>query len=252
MPGTVSIRSLMVVAVGLFFTPVILGQSPAGADPRSDPASVSPVSSNPRVTFANGKLAINAQNTTMKDLLRAVSLATGAVIEFPAEHAAERMSATIAPGPVRDVLSTLLNGSGFNYVMLGSPNDPGTLQRMILTDAEPSAKPQLAQLDQVAPPATVASQPAPNAFLYKPPASASVPLTRDIPLVAVEAPKDPVAPEALGQMMRDLAQQIREKQQERGDVPAPPPQINTAPQQNPPPPPQNAPAPQPDASETPQ
>ncbi len=249
MPCTVSIRSLMVVAVGLFFAPVILGQSPAGADPRSDAASVSPVSSNPRVTFANGKLAINAQNTTMKDLLRAVSFATGAVIEFPAEHAAERMSATIAPGPVRDVLTILLNGSGFNYVMLGSPNDPGTLQRMILTDAEPSAKPQLAQLDPAAPPAT---QPPPNAFLYKPPASAAVPLTRDIPLVALEAPKDPVAPEALGQMMRDLAQQIREKQQERGDVPAPPPQINTAPQQNPPQPPQNAPAPQPDASETPQ
>jgi hypothetical protein len=252
MHGTVRIRSLMIVATGLFLAPIVLGQSVGTG---SVPQSVSSLSSNPKVTCVNGKLAINAQNTTMKDLLRAVSLATGAVIEFPNEHAAERMSATIGPGPVRDVLTTLLNGSGFNYVMVGSQNDPGTLQRMILTDAEPSAQPQLAQTEQVAPPAVTATQTPANAFLYQPPAaSASVPLTREVPIVPLEAPKEAVAPEALGQMMRDLAQQIRQKQQEQGVVPAPPPQ-NTAPPQNTPPtppPPQNTPAPQPDTAEAPQ
>jgi hypothetical protein len=246
MPATVRIRSLMIVAAGLFLAPIVLGQSVGSG---SVPQPVSPLSSNPRVTCVNGKLAINAQNTTMKDLLRAVSLATGAVIEFPNEHAAERMSATIGPGPVRDVLTTLLNGSGFNYVMLGSQNDPGTLQRMILTDAEPSAQPQVAQADQVAAPVVAANQAAPKSFLYQPPPAPSVALTRDIPIVPIEAPKDPVAPEALGQMMRDLAQQIRQKQQERGEVPAPVQQDAAPPQQAPPPPPQNTPPPQPEAPE---
>jgi hypothetical protein len=248
MPRTVPIRFLMLLSAGLLFTPAVLGQSSAIVETR--PASPS---SNPRVTYLNGKLAISAQNTTMRDLLRAVSLATGAVIEFPNDHAAERMSATIGPGPVRDVLTTLLNGSGFNYVMLGSPGNPGTLQRMILTNAEPSAQPQLAQADQAAAPAVAASEAPSNAFLYKPPVSASVPLTRDIPIVPIEAPKDPVAPEALGQMMRDLAQQIRQKQQEQGQIPAPPPQVNTPPppQQNTSAPPQNAPPP-PDTAETPE
>ncbi|MFZ0198222.1 MAG: hypothetical protein WB523_04855 [Candidatus Sulfotelmatobacter sp.] len=246
MPGGVRIRSLMMVAAGLFLASSVLGQSSEAV-----PASASPTSSNPRVSYTNGKLAINAQNTTMKDLLRAVSLATGAVIEFPNDHAADRMSATIAPGPVRDVLTTLLNGSGFNYVMLGSPSDPRALQRMILTDAEPSAQPQLAQADEVAPPAVAANQPARNAFLYQPPAAPSVPLTREVPIIPLEAPKDSVAPEALGQMMRDLADQIRQKQQEQGLVPAPVQQNFAAPQPSTPPP-QNIPPPQPDTASAPE
>jgi hypothetical protein len=248
MLGTVRIRSLMVVAAELFLASIVLGQS---LGPSSVPQSVSSQFSNPKVTCVNGKLAINAQNATMKDLLRAVSLATGAVIEFPNEHAAERMSATIGPGPVRDVLTTLLNGSGFNYVMLGSQNDPGALRRMILTDAEPSAQPQLAQTEQIAPPAVAATQTPANAFLYQPPAApASVPLTREVPIVPLEAPKEAVAPEALGQMMRDLAQQIRQKQQEQGVVPTPPPQNTPSPQNTPPP--QNTPTPQPDTAEAPE
>ncbi len=251
MTSTVRLRFLMIAAAGLFLASHALGQSDGTA---SVPQSAA-IPGNPRVTFANGKLSISAQNTTMKDLLRAVSLATGAVIEFPNGHAAERMSATIGPGPVREVLTTLLNGSGFNYVMLGSPNDPRSLQRMILTDAEPSAQPQLEQTDLVAPPPVAAGQPARSAFLYQTPASPSVPLTRDIPAVPLEAPKDPVAPDALGQMMRDMAQKIREKQQEQGVVPTPVQQNTVAPAQNTtptPPPPQNAPAPQPETPDAPQ
>ena len=38
----------------------------------------------------------------------------------------------IGPGQPRDVLATLLNGSHFNYVMLGSPADPNVLDRVML------------------------------------------------------------------------------------------------------------------------
>jgi hypothetical protein len=41
--------------------------------------------------------------------------------------------ATLGPGPARDVLATLLNGTHFNYVMLGVPGDPSAVERVVLT-----------------------------------------------------------------------------------------------------------------------
>jgi hypothetical protein len=223
----------MIVALGLFLAVSALGQSPASGCSSSQlgvecpsirtPSIISPPpTNNPKVTYVNGKLAISAQNATMRDLLRAVSFATGAVIEFPNDHAGERISANIGPGPVRAVLTTLLNGSGFNYVMLGSQNDPSTLQRMILTDAQGVPT----QTDQVAPPEQL-----PKAVLPEVPAASSS-LAPALPTanIHVELPKEPVAPEALGQVMRDLAQQIRRQQQEQEPNP-PPPQQNTPPPQ---------------------
>jgi len=44
---------------------------------------------------------------------------TGAEIEIPS--ATERVVTHLGPGPARDVMADLLNGSRFNYVLLGSP-----------------------------------------------------------------------------------------------------------------------------------
>ncbi|MGA8272315.1 MAG: hypothetical protein WB919_12210 [Candidatus Sulfotelmatobacter sp.] len=234
---SIPIRSLAVTSLGLCLATSVFGQSAtAGAATHSSvPAAAIPQpvkASAPVVKYANGKLSIAAQNATMGDLLRALSSATGAVIDFPNDHAAERMSANVGPGTVRDVLSSLLNGSGFNYVILGSQNNPNVLQRLILTEAEastPGASTQLApaQAAVIAPPANLPPAKSP---LYVPPAaSASAPVPEP-PIVAMEAPKEPVAPEDLGQMMRDMAQQIRQKQQEQPQAaPPPPPQENTPP-----------------------
>ena len=245
------IRSLVVASLGLCLATSAFGQS-ATTGCGSLPATVEcnrigthstapssgasanlsqPVTTGaPVVRYANGKLSIAAQNATMGDMLQALSSATGAVIDFPHEHAAERMSANIGPGTVRDVLSTLLNGSGFNYVILGSQNNPNVLRRLILTEGETSAAAPSAQLPPtqtavIAPPATL---PPPKSPLYVPPvASAAAPVS-EAPIVAMEAPKDPVSPADLGQLMRDMAQQIRQKQQEQQQA-APPPQESTPP-----------------------
>src|SRR5215470_6495913 len=86
----------------------------------------------PQVSFKNGQLTIIAQNSTLGDILRAVRLQTGAAIDVP-PNATERVFSKLGPGPARDVLASLLNGSHFNYVMLGSPNDPSVIQHVILT-----------------------------------------------------------------------------------------------------------------------
>jgi hypothetical protein len=86
----------------------------------------------PQVIFQHGLLTIAAQNSSLGDILRAVRNQTGAVVEVPA-NATERVVGNFGPGPARDVLSSLLNGSHFNYVLLGSATNPDALERVILT-----------------------------------------------------------------------------------------------------------------------
>ena len=78
----------------------------------------------PRVTYENGLLSITAQNATLGDILREVRKLTGATIDVPPAGANERVVVQLGPGAPRDVLATLLNGTSFNYVMLGSASDP--------------------------------------------------------------------------------------------------------------------------------
>ena len=86
----------------------------------------------PQVSFHNDQLTIIAHNSTLGDVLRAVRNQTGAAVEVPA-NATERVVGRFGPGPARDVLAVLLNGSHFNYVMLGSAANPNALDRVILT-----------------------------------------------------------------------------------------------------------------------
>jgi hypothetical protein len=86
----------------------------------------------PQVSYQTGELTIIAQNSTLGDILRAVRNRTGASFDVP-PNATERVVGRFGPGPAREVLATLLNGSHFNYVMLGSAKDPNAMSELILT-----------------------------------------------------------------------------------------------------------------------
>lgn len=86
----------------------------------------------PVVTYANGKLTIVAKNSTLSDILSAVGEKTGAAIDVP-EDATERVVSALGPGPAREVVAALLNGSHFNYVMVGTETNPNSVARVILT-----------------------------------------------------------------------------------------------------------------------
>jgi hypothetical protein len=90
--------------------------------------SLSPVP--PQVTYQNEQLTIVAPNSTLGDILRAVRKQTGADIDVPS--APERVVTHLGPGPARDVLAELLNGSRFNYILLGSPTSDAALTRVVL------------------------------------------------------------------------------------------------------------------------
>ena len=85
----------------------------------------------PQVSYQSGQLTILAPNSNLGDILRAVRKQTGAEMEIPA-NANERVVTQLGPGPAREVIAELLNGSRFNYVLLGSPGDSNVLTRVVL------------------------------------------------------------------------------------------------------------------------
>lgn len=87
----------------------------------------------PQVTYENGQLFIDAKNSTLKDILTAVEKHTGASFDISAGDTNERVVGRLGPGPARDVLADLLNGSHFNYVMLSPANDPSALTRVVMS-----------------------------------------------------------------------------------------------------------------------
>lgn len=87
----------------------------------------------PQVTFENGQLKIVADNATLGSILKDVRQLTGASIDLPANGAPERVVTNLGPGTPRDVLALLLNGTQFNYVMLGSSSDPGAVSTVLLS-----------------------------------------------------------------------------------------------------------------------
>jgi len=86
----------------------------------------------PTVTYENGKLKIVAKNSTLSEILRVVGSKTGALIDVP-EGANERVVSLLGPGPAREVIAALLNGSHFNYVMVGTEANPNSVSHVILT-----------------------------------------------------------------------------------------------------------------------
>lgn len=104
----------------------------------------------PQVNYQDGRLTIVAQNSTLGDILREVHKRTGASIEVPAS-ATERVVVRLGPAPARDVLATLLNGSSFNYVMVGSVADPAVLSSVVLTTKPAGGAQTVAEVYQPSP-----------------------------------------------------------------------------------------------------
>jgi hypothetical protein len=94
----------------------------------------------PDVSYQGGLLTIVAPNSTLGDILRGVRKHTSADIEIPAT-ATERVVTRLGPAPAREVMAELLNGSRFNYILLGSPADANALVRVVLVAKTPDTPP---------------------------------------------------------------------------------------------------------------
>lgn len=107
--------------------------------------TITPPAAPPRVevTFVNGNLTITANKATLSEVLYEVHRKTGADIGIPAGAEREQIAANFGPGPAREILSALLNGSNFNFIMIADDNDPSQLRSVILSPkGAPIVQPQ--------------------------------------------------------------------------------------------------------------
>jgi hypothetical protein len=128
-------------------------QQPPPAPPTPEHGPASP----PDVKFQGGQLTIVARNSNMSDVLNQVKQKTGASVDMPAASN-ERVVGQFGPGAPRDVMAQLLNGSHYDYVLLGSPSEPTALKKIVL----------MARATGPEPPQKVASQPQQPGFQPNP------------------------------------------------------------------------------------
>jgi hypothetical protein len=180
----------------------------------------------PQVSFRDGQLTINAENSTLGDILRAVRNQTGAAVEVPG-NATERVVGNFGPGPARDVLSSLLNGSHFNYVLLGSATNPDALERVMLIVKSSTEASGAATTASATPPAPAANPD--MAEDQAEPATEEPNLFAEDPNAPPEDPgpfgQQPAATRTPEQMLQDMQhqqevqQQIQQRQQQLGIPP---------------------------------
>lgn len=94
------------------------------------PAKPAPVL---EVEYRSGRLSILAHDVSLAQVLNEVQHKTGADIPIPSVAAQEQIVANIGLLPVRDALTALLNGSRFNFIIVGADDDPSKLKSLILT-----------------------------------------------------------------------------------------------------------------------
>jgi|ERR1019366_7497609 hypothetical protein len=96
------------------------------------PGTVVDTPHSPVVTYRDGQLTIDAQKSTLAEVLKLVAEKTGAVIDVPPGGGLDRIVEHTGPGRAEDVLAWLLNGSPFDFVIVSSPQPPHDPTQILL------------------------------------------------------------------------------------------------------------------------
>lgn len=186
----------------------------------------------PRITYEGGQLTVVAENSTMADIIAGIRNATGIKIETVGGPNGDRVAAKIGPAPARDVLLSLVQGSRYDYVIMGTEQDPMKVDRVILTPrsaAGAGGSSTAAQRPvQPAMPVEVPTEDEDeNQGFAPPPVQNGAPVNpQQPPGSAVPAnPNETKTPEQIMQELKDMEQQRQQQQQQQqqpGEVTRPP------------------------------
>jgi AMIN domain len=152
--------------------------APTRMSPQASPAVVKRITASVqapvngvRVQFAKGLLEIHARNATLSEVLFQIQKQTGAEIAIPAGTEQQRVFVDSGPAPASTVLAELLNGSGLNFVVVGSEANPNMLRSVILSHKTGFAD----YVPSYTPPPTAANVPGDNLEINQPPVDENPP-----------------------------------------------------------------------------
>jgi hypothetical protein len=216
-------------------------QTAARSKPASAPAAQwagrnadGSASPQPKVTYEDGLLTINANNSSLADILFAVHACTGADIDLPNNASTERVTAQLGPGPARKVLSDLLGWSNFDYIIQGSATDALAIHSVTLMVrikggtstpvAEPLRKgstiPARQAPEEVTPPVTP-DIPEAQTVPDQQPASAPDSMAPSVDPRARPVPVAPTGVSNAGKSTSEMIQELQQMYEQRRSMQAP-------------------------------
>jgi hypothetical protein len=195
--------------------PTVVQQSPPPPPPPPlTPGQMPPKV--PQVSWDGKLLTINSDNSTLGDILAAIRRLTGADLDIPAKGSSERIAARLGPGPAREIISTLLSWTDFDYVIQASDTDAAGIRSVLLTPRGKSettvasagapadtparamyrsyAQPRPTKSDETSAPENAAANQTEAAA--EPPQPSSQPAPADSQLATAVAPPAPIEPSA--------------------------------------------------------
>jgi len=160
----------------------------------------------------NGRdLSITATNSSLQQILKDVSTATGVEVEGASTD--QRIYGSYGPAPARDVLSKLLDGSGYNVMIIGDKGE-GTPRTLVLSAK--SALPASQNAGARSHPAPTAEDEAPEE--PEPPEQPEQGNHRPAPMPAGE-PGQNRSPQQIMQEMQQRQQQLQQQNQNQQGQP---------------------------------
>jgi len=165
------------------------------------------------VVWNSQGLRVDAANSSLRQILKDVSTATGATVSGLGQD--QRIFGTYGPGPAREVIAELLDGSGYNVLMVGDQGQ-GTPRQIVLTRQPNGPAPRSmgnnsnqasddggsADVEEPPPPQPEPQQPQPQ----QPP--------QNMP-PGVAPGQQPRTPQQILQEMQQRQQQIEQQQQQQ-------------------------------------
>jgi hypothetical protein len=171
----------------------------------------------PSIRWDSQGLHVEATNSSLRQILDDVSTTTGAKVE--GLGADERVFGSYGPGPARDVISQILEGSSYNVLMLGDEGQ-GTPREIILSERTRVGS-QPGQANNRSNPQDEDVEPEPEE------PTAQQPPNRPPNQPPINQPGGPMTPQQRMLEMQRQQMQMQQQQQQQNQplqAPSPPPQ----------------------------
>jgi hypothetical protein len=144
------------------------------------------------ISFQDGLLSLTSNKGSLADVLSQIGLATGADMSIPAGAEQEKVAASLGPGSPRDVLTQLLNGSRYNFIIMGSNADANKVARVLITVKSPGEADIPILPAPPAPPEADGAPPARDVAAAAPPSN--MPTPANVPVVDAQQPQPDAPP----------------------------------------------------------
>lgn len=178
------------------------------------------------VNYAQGQLTVVSQSASLGTVLKLISAKTGAVIDLAPELQNEPVIAQIGPSGVREVMTVLLDSPKIDYIIMGSGNESGGMERILVRTRHSFGRTAITMSQPAQPAPAEAAE-----FKFN---------TNGAPAAGVAKPQTPLTQEQLMENWKKVREEKKlaeiEQQQQDREIEAthvePPPQPEPQPNNN--------------------